>query len=409
MANALEIRNVSKRFRIYHERKDSLKETILRRSRASFEEFWALKDVTLDVPEGQTIGFIGKNGTGKSTLLKLIAKILQPDNGAIAVNGKVSALLELGAGFHPDLTGRENIYLNGAILRLSKKQIDDRIDDIIAFSELEEFIDLPVKNYSSGMYARLGFATAVNVDPDILLIDEVLAVGDQSFQQKCYEKINKFKRDGKTIVFVSHDLDSVARICDRAVFLIDGKVVMDGEPNKTVAAYRAWMADQDRAAFEAQGVATSAERFGTKEAEITSVSLTGADGKQTKTVKSGEDTIVKVDVTFNADAQDPIFGMVVRASDDAYLYDTNTMWRGRKTGKFTKGQKVMVEFSQKMGLTAGAYFLTVAVAYADATHFMDWRTNVLEFHVEDDGKQRGAVNLGSTLTVTDGGKTILEC
>ena len=205
-SNAIEIHNLWKTFRLYQEKNQYLKAAVLRGRRARYEDFWALKEVSFDVPFGSTLGIIGSNGSGKSTLLKCLAGILSPDKGSVKINGRISALLELGAGFHLDLSGRENVYLNGAILGLSKREVTEKFDDIVEFAGLGKFIDTPVKNYSSGMIVRLGFAVAANVEPEILLIDEVLSVGDQSFQLRCIERIEKFRQDGKTMVFVSHSL-----------------------------------------------------------------------------------------------------------------------------------------------------------------------------------------------------------
>lgn len=413
--NALEVRNVSKRFRIYREKHETLKEAILFRRRGAFYELWALNKVSFNVGVGETLGIIGENGSGKSTMLKLFAGILKPEKGEILVKGKISALLELGAGFHPDLTGRENIYLNGAILQLSKKEIDQKFDEIVSFSELQNFIDQPVKSYSSGMYTRLGFAIAINVNPDILLIDEVLAVGDQFFQSKCYEKINQFQRDGKTIVFVSHDLDAVEKICDRVIFLKEGSIVEEGVPSKVIRSYRAFVAEKDRQYHAAQATSVSADRFGTREAEIVSVELLNSDGEKTSTIYSGDSGVIRARVKFHADVLNPIFGIIIRASDETYLYDTNTLWRGAKTGLFKKGQEIEVDFRQKVSLVGGMYLVTVAVAYPDATRFCDWRTNVLSFHVEDDGKQKGMANLNAAIAVSEAGnksgkkRAILEC
>jgi ABC-type polysaccharide/polyol phosphate transport system ATPase subunit len=219
---AVTVDGVSKKYRLYHERNQSLKAAVMRGRRARYEEFWALRDVSLEVEAGESFGLVGDNGSGKSTLLKCMARILSPDEGRVATVGKVSTLLELGAGFHPELSGRDNVYLNGSILGLSKQQISRRFDEIVAFAGLEPFIDTPVKNYSSGMYVRLGFSVAINVDPDILLVDEVLAVGDIDFQRKCVEKFVDLKTQGRTIVLVSHALESVRNLCDRAALLDEG-------------------------------------------------------------------------------------------------------------------------------------------------------------------------------------------
>src|SRR5215212_3969657 len=225
---AIVVDGVSKRFRLYKERNQSLKAALMRGRRAAYEEFWALRDVSFEIPEGITFGLIGENGSGKSTLLKTIARILRPDAGDVRTRGSLAALLELGSGFHPELSGRENVYLNGSILGMAKKEIDSRFDAIVDFSGIETFIDQPVKNYSSGMYVRLGFSVAINVDPEILLVDEVLAVGDAAFQEKCLEKFAEFRRAGKTVVVVSHAMGSLRTYCDEAAWLEHGKLVKVG-------------------------------------------------------------------------------------------------------------------------------------------------------------------------------------
>jgi len=237
LAPAVDVRNVSKTFRLYHERNQSLKVALLRRKRATFEELWALRDVSFTVAQGQTFALIGENGSGKSTLLKCIARILRPESGTAHVRGKMSALLELGAGFHPELSGRDNIFLNGSILGLSKKHIESKFDEIVDFAGLDRFIDTPVKNYSSGMYVRLGFSVAINVDPDVLLVDEVLAVGDEQFQRKCSEKFADLRARGKTIVIVSHSLSTVRTVCDQAAWLQQGRLRMVGPAPAVIDAY----------------------------------------------------------------------------------------------------------------------------------------------------------------------------
>src|ERR1700734_290789 len=235
---AVDVRGVSKRFRLAHGKHNSLKERIIHGGRTPHEDFWALKDVSLVAHEGETVGILGRNGSGKSTLLKCICGVLQPTSGEVAVRGKLAGLLELGAGFQQDLTGRENIYLNGSLLGMAKRDVDKVFDAIVDFSELEEFIDGPVKFYSSGMYVRLGFAVAVNVDPDILVIDEVLAVGDERFQRKCIDRVKLFQKEGRTILLVTHSPDQVRSICDRAVVLSHGDMVIEGLPGEAVRVFR---------------------------------------------------------------------------------------------------------------------------------------------------------------------------
>ncbi len=235
---AVEVQDVSKRFRLYHEKYTSLKEKMIHIGRTPYEDLWAVNDVSFDVKEGETVGILGRNGSGKSTLLKCICGVLQPTSGQVVVRGQLAGLLELGAGFQQDLSGRENIYLNGSMLGMSKRDVDRVFDDIVEFAELEQFIDNQVKFYSSGMYVRLGFAVAVNVDPDVLVIDEVLAVGDERFQRKCMDRIRSFQNDGRTILFVSHSPDQVRAICDRAVVLSDGKMIGLGPPGEAVRLFR---------------------------------------------------------------------------------------------------------------------------------------------------------------------------
>lgn len=235
--NAIEIRRMSKTFKIYLDKANTLKEKLLFWYRGKKEHRVVLKNINLDIKKGETVALIGTNGSGKSTLLKLMTKIYYPTKGRVTTNGKLTSLLELGAGFHPDFSGRENIYFNASIFGLSKKEIDDRVDDIIKFSELEEFIDNPVRTYSSGMYMRLAFSIAINVDADILLIDEILAVGDQHFQEKCYEKLLELKQSNKTIVIVSHNIESVRKLCDRAIWIFDGVVREDGNCSEVLDDY----------------------------------------------------------------------------------------------------------------------------------------------------------------------------
>jgi ABC-2 type transport system ATP-binding protein len=241
---AVDVQNVSKRFRLAQGKYNNLKERLIH-GRTSYEEFWALRDVSLDVKEGETVGILGRNGSGKSTLLKCICGVLQPTTGEVVVRGKLAGLLELGAGFQQDLTGRENIYLNGSLLGMTKREVDRVFDAIVDFSELEEFIDGPVKFYSSGMYVRLGFAVAVNVDPDILVIDEVLAVGDERFQRKCIDRVKQFQNEGRTILLVTHSPDQVRSICDRAVVLSHGNLVTEATPGEAVRIFREGLLEEE--------------------------------------------------------------------------------------------------------------------------------------------------------------------
>ena len=234
---AVRVDHVSKSFRMYSERNQTLKSAIMRRRRSVHEDFWALKDVSFEVPKGSTFGLIGSNGSGKSTLLKCLANIYYPNRGTISHTGRVAAMLEVGSGFHSELSGRENIYLNGSILGMTKKQVESKIDEIIDFSGVGQFIDQPVKNYSSGMYVRLGFAISINVDPDILVVDEVLSVGDAEFQEKCFDRFRALKKAGKTVILVSHSTETVLSMCDEAAWINKGELQMVGDAKSTIRAY----------------------------------------------------------------------------------------------------------------------------------------------------------------------------
>ena len=263
------VENVSKKYRLYRERNQSIKVAIMRGGRAKVDMFWALQDVSFEVYQGSTTGLIGENGSGKSTMLKCLARILRPDTGSVSVTGKMSALLELGAGFHPELSGRENVFLNGAILGLKQKELAAKFDDIVDFAGIGQYIDEPVKNYSSGMYVRLGFSVAINVEPDILLVDEVLAVGDEAFQRKCLERFADLKNSGKTVIIVSHSMGSVINMCDHVIWFKKGHKMADGDPRQVVEAYTGSITLSEHRPTE------TGDRWGSGEARIERVTLTG--------------------------------------------------------------------------------------------------------------------------------------
>ncbi|HVA21659.1 MAG TPA: ABC transporter ATP-binding protein [Candidatus Micrarchaeia archaeon] len=276
--SAIEVRGVRKRFRIYHQRNQTLKQTLVNRGRGSYEEFWAVRDVSCTIPPGSTLGIIGANGSGKSTLLKCIAGILVPDAGSVKVRGRLAALLEIGSGFHPEYSGRENIYLNGALLGLPRRYIQSVFAEIVAFSELERFIDNPVKTYSSGQYMRLGFSVAVHLDPDVLLIDEVLAVGDQAFQRRCLDRIDQLKAQGRTIVFVSHGLGAVRDLCDTALWMDHGVARALGPTERVVGEYIAKVNQMEAARLEQEMTSHPILPGGRAGVGITEISYVGRDG-----------------------------------------------------------------------------------------------------------------------------------
>ncbi len=426
---AVDIREVTKRYRIYHEKIPSLKNTILRGKRQTYEEFLALDDVSFSIGHGETFGIIGPNGSGKSTLLKLIANIIQPTKGKIVYNGSMSALLELGAGFHPDLTGRENIYINSAILGMKRKEVDRRFDEIVSFSELEKFIDTPVKNYSSGMYMRLGFSIAINVDPDILLVDEVLAVGDQSFQAKCYKVIYDIMKKGKTIIIVSHDLDTISDLCSQVVFLKDGKVVDQGNPVSVVSQYRAYVEElekkmateeqkqerkkifqsvieSNKKVLEGQDIekiskieGQKIERFGSGDAVIEDIRLLDKNRQPVDWCRFGDQAVLELDITFNQAVESPIFGLRITDFKDNVVYGTNTRTNNMKTGTYQKGDRIKASFSFKVVLLGGNYYVTAAIGYKDSKTYCDWVNNMFTIKVLTDEKAEGVANLNANITI----------
>jgi ABC-2 type transport system ATP-binding protein len=318
----ISVQDVSKRFVI---RKDkSLKERVVNAalSRRHRDDFWALQDVDLEIVSGATVGLIGPNGSGKSTLLKVIGGIIQPTTGQVLRRGRLAALLELGAGFHPDLTGRDNVYLNASILGLSRRQTDAYFDSIVDFSGIERFIDSQVKFYSSGMYVRLAFAVAVHVDPDVLLVDEVLSVGDEPFQRKCMDRIKSFQRDGRTIVFVTHALEQVVELCDRAVVLEQGRMVVDGDPREATRFLRA---DFDAMRQEQQAQSQASQEI---DARVLGVELVDADGGSVTEIRSGESLRVRVSVQASEPLEDAVVGIGVDTPSGQNLYGTNTQYLG---------------------------------------------------------------------------------
>lgn len=321
-APAVQVVGVSKRFRVYKERNQTLKAAMMRGRRAQFDEFWALRDVRFDIPRGCTFGVIGDNGSGKSTMLKCIARILQPNEGYVQVDGSLAALLELGSGFHPELSGRENVYLNGSILGLRKSEIDAKFDDIVDFAGVRAFIDQPVKNYSSGMYVRLGFSIAINVDPDILLVDEVLAVGDANFQDKCMEKFADFRRAGKTVVLVSHSMGSMRSLCDEVAWLDHGRLAAVGPAADMVADY----VDQTHDVITK--TAKGGERWGTGEAHIDELDMLDPDGRPIVDLPFGSPFRVRMRYHTNTPLTKPVFGLGIWTVESQVLWGSNTREAG---------------------------------------------------------------------------------
>jgi lipopolysaccharide transport system ATP-binding protein len=383
---AIEVTGLSKKFKIATERRDSLKERFVRGSGRT-DEFWALRDINLSVPRGSTFGLIGQNGSGKSTLLKMLAGIYRPTSGSIAVNGRISALLELGAGFHGELTGRENVYLNGAILGLSRKQIDASMDEIIAFSGLEEFIDSPVKIYSSGMYVRLGFSIAVTVDPEILIVDEIIAVGDEEFQRKCFDHLYELRRRGTTIVLVSHSLGLMADLCDDALWIDKGKLKSMGPVREVIDDYleavnekEAESHSSDADAIEVEG--EKSRRLGSGEVRVTRVEFVDHKGASTGFLTSGEKCTVRMHYTATVDLPSVTFGLGFNHESGVSVAGPNSGF-GERALPISAGSG-HVDFAVDALILQPSTFL-VTTAAVDRGHTYDFRDRAFELRVRAHG------------------------
>ena len=391
MTAAVEIDQVSKRFRMYRERNRSLKAAVMRGRRASYEEFWALKDVSFEIPEGSTFGLIGENGSGKSTLLKCIAKILTPNSGRVATHGTMAALLELGSGFHPELSGRENVFLNGSILGMRKAEIERKFDEIVDFSGIEPFIDQPVKNYSSGMYVRLGFSVAINIDPDILLVDEVLAVGDAAFQERCMEKFADFRKAGRTVVIVSHALGSLRSMCDQAAWLRHGELVGVGAANGVVDEY------VDEGHVERTEAADGATRWGSGEVQLTKVELLDASGRKTTRVHTGDSVVFRMHYATSEPIDKPVFGLALETIAGVYAWAHHS-----RDGEFVpdriSGTGSIDLAIPKLALQGGTYDLNASIVDYTCTHTFDFLRGCGRFDVLDGSPREsgGIAVLGGT-------------
>jgi len=385
---AVEINDISKMFKLYHENVRSLKEKVLFFNKRGYEEFWALKDIDIQVPEGETLGIIGANGSGKSTLLKLATKILYPTTGKVVTNGSIAALLELGAGFQPDLTGRENVYLNASILGFSKKDVDKRFDDIVVFAEMERFIDNHVRNYSSGMYIRLGFAVAISVDPDILIIDEVLAVGDEAFQRKCIERIEDIQEAGKTIIFVTHNVEMTKEICTRVVMLDHGVIVKEGKPREVVNFYHQAMEVDE---------SERSER-GSRQMEVLGVALLNEKDEPVNEFDTGEDMKIRVAYRANEPIDDPVFGFSIDDYRGFTAYGTNTRLKGLELG--TVEGEGFVQFDLKsLPMLEGRYLVSVAIHSRDESIVYHWLDRFYPFDMHSDIEDVGLLYIPSDVYV----------
>ncbi|MBQ8983576.1 MAG: ABC transporter ATP-binding protein [Lachnospiraceae bacterium] len=403
MDTIIDVKNVSKSFKVYMDKGNQLKERALFWKRNRYEERQVLKDISFQVERGEALGLIGKNGCGKSTTLKLLSKIIYPDSGNIEIKGRVSSLLELGAGFHPDMSGRENIYTNASIYGLTKKEIDERMDDIVAFSELEEFLDNPVRTYSSGMYMRLAFSVAINVDADILLVDEILAVGDSNFQKKCYSRMKELKTEGVTIILVTHSGETISKFCNKAIWINEGEILADGPAKDVVAQYQQYMDDQQMQqllkeekrqkllkkeqdekfqkeyAVDTSGIPTPDEirkalaeariditqnHFGLEYIQIEDAVIKNGKGEETTVFKNGDSFELEIYYKVNRPLEQYVFGMGFYTQDKEWIFGNNTQI-DRIEIPHTKMNGVVKFRIPNLPLLEGTYLLNVSIVNED--------------------------------------------
>lgn len=393
---AIRAEGLSKVFRIPRHRATTLKERALHPlRRIPFEEMRAVDDVSFDVRAGEFFGIIGRNGSGKSTLLKLISGIYRTDTGTIAVNGRLSPFIELGVGFNPELAARDNVIVNANLMGISRRAALARFDDIIEFAELEEFVDLKLKNYSSGMQVRLAFSTAIQVDAEILVLDEVLAVGDTSFQEKCFDLFRQHKREGKTIVLVTHDLAAVDQFCDRALLMQDGKAIFAGQPDRVVRAYQETLGEQSESGPNFEEL----DRWGDRSAEVVDAWFETGTGEAAARFGPEESIVLRFDVLFHRAMDEPIFGVVVRNDDDVPVFVTNTERRDLETGSFQQGERaeISVQFDNRLG--EGRYFASPAVAHRGGASMADWRDRFVSMRVWEHQAAGAVVDLPHAVEV----------
>ena len=360
---AVSVEHVSKTFRLPHQHYHTLKERALHPWRArGFETLRAVQDVSIEIPPGEFFGIVGRNGSGKSTLLKCLAGIYDIDSGELAINGRLSPFIELGVGFNPDLTARDNVIINAIMLGLSRKEATERFHDILAFAELEEFVDLKLKNYSSGMYVRLAFATAVQVDADILLIDEVLAVGDAAFQQKCFDEFTRLREQGRTMLFVTHDMGSVERFCDRAMLLDGGRVIDVGDPVTIARQYNHlnFASVRQERSQDAEGDVLDRPTV----AQVLNTWFESPDGQQATSALQGQPLDVRMDVLFLTEVEHPIFSVSLQSENGNYVFVASTHTSGVVTGQFEAGTTAAVRLRFDNCLAPGRYRLFATVARA---------------------------------------------
>ena len=389
------VQNVSKLYRLYRQPSDRLRE-LLPGSRLRHTDFWALRDIDFTVEKGETLGLVGPNGCGKSTLLQIVSGILQPTRGRVVTRGRIAALLELGAGFNPEFTGRENVYINGEIMGLSRAEIEKAMPSIEAFAEIGDFIERPVKEYSSGMYVRLAFSTAIHVDPEILIVDEALAVGDAVFANRCVRKFHELRERKITVLFVSHDLGLVKQLSDRAILLLNGRIEAQGEPKDVINRYIGLVLERQQPKEPKEERVRASFRHGDGASEIRRVEILNGTGEPAESIASGEPITVRVRARFHAAVSDPMVGILIRTRIGMDVYGTNTRIEHTHLGDFESGDDLEVDFHLEAWLTPQQYTLTVATQNADGTSH-DWLDDAIAFEVVDTRIAAGVANLRATV------------
>jgi ABC-type polysaccharide/polyol phosphate transport system ATPase subunit len=424
MTAALRIENISKQYRIYAKPGDRLKESLTRGRMKRHREFWALKDVSFEIEKGTTTGIIGPNGSGKSTLLQIITGTLEPTHGSVWYDGRIAALLELGAGFDPEFTGIENVFMNASLMGLSRAQTQALMPEIERFAEIGDFIHQPVKTYSSGMYVRLAFSIAISASPDILIIDEALAVGDAIFQHRCMRRIKEMQDRGVTIFFVSHEAGAVRALCSRAILLHGGRMEADGDTLDVLNRYQKIIMGREEAYEAAAPVHNEPQpaaelpideyadpllrpvfRHGDGSAEVLSVELLDAGGQRIDLIETGEAVTVRMRVRFSSDLEDPVFGFLIRNRHGIHLYGTNTNLQGLNFGNVRRGEIFEVTFRFDCWLAPEFYSITAASHSLDAISF-DWLDGALFFRVVSGTPMEGVVNLNATARARRGFSSI---
>ena len=421
---AIQVKGLEKAYKLYDKPSDRLKEALGFGRKKRYKEHYALKGVDMTIYQGETVGIIGTNGSGKSTILKIITGVLNQTGGSVHVNGRISALLELGAGFNMEYNGIENIYLNGTMIGFSKKEIDAKMDDILNFADIGDYVYQPVKTYSSGMFVRLAFAVAINIEPEILIVDEALSVGDVFFQAKCYHKFEEFKEMGKTIVFVSHDLSSISKYCDRVVLLNQGVKLGEGSPKEMIDAYKQVLVGQYVPAADDQSLLSDKEitaaaaaaagtvkgevnpellEYGTKDAMITGYKITDDMGRETSALLKGKECTITMQVHFEHDIEAPIFAFTIKNIKGVEITGTNTMVEKAFLSPVRAGSDMEITFTQKIDLQGGEYLLSFGVTGFEKEEFQVYHRlyDVINMTVISDKDTVGYYDMNSRVVVKE--------